>query len=124
MELLPEEIRTQLPALYSQEHEDDPLVMVKFFHPLSDWTWYAFEYSPEERLFFGWVVGFEKEIGYFSLDELEAIEAQLGIPMERDVSFKPMKLSEVKKLHSEMPPTQPPTIIVYFIVEDGGNEGE
>ena len=33
MELLTEELRQQLPPLYSQEHEDDPMVICKFFHP-------------------------------------------------------------------------------------------
>ena len=46
MELFPEEVRTQLPPLYSQEHVEDPMVICKFFHPLSHWTWYAYEGSP------------------------------------------------------------------------------
>ena len=43
MELLTQELREQLPPLYSQEKEQDPMVMCKFFHPLSPWTWYAIE---------------------------------------------------------------------------------
>ena len=56
MELLTEELRKQLPPLYSQEHEQDPMVYVKFFHPLTDMTWYATEGSPEgdDFIFFGY----------------------------------------------------------------------
>ena len=43
MELLPEELKQQLPPLYSQERVEDPMVMCKFFHPLSTLTWYAIE---------------------------------------------------------------------------------
>src|SRR5712692_6405457 len=129
MELLPEELRKQLPPLYSQEHEADPLVICKFFHPLSHWTWYAYEGSPVDEngyydtdkekvdfLFFGWVYGDFPELGYFSLSELESVNV-MGLGIERDLHFTPMRLSEVKKLHAEQPPAQPPTIIVYFIDE-------
>ncbi len=33
MELLTSELREMLPPLYSQEYEEDPLVMCKFFTP-------------------------------------------------------------------------------------------
>ena len=46
----------------------------------------------------------------------------LGMGIERDLHFTPMRLSEVKKLHAERPPGQVPTIIVFFI-EDTQEEG-
>lgn len=57
---------------------------LKVFDPCSSWTWYATEYDPQERLFFGLVVGLEEELGYFSLDELEAARNRMGLPLERD----------------------------------------
>ena len=111
MNLFPEEVRKQLPPLYSQEHVEDPMVICKFFHPLSHWTWYAYEGSPVDAdgyydtdkekvdfLFFGWVYGDVPELGYFSLSEMESINVG-GLGIERDEHFTPMKLSEVKKLH-------------------------
>ena len=98
MELLPKELREQLPPLYSQEHEADPLVICKFFTPDSQWTWYCLEFDGED-LFFGWVVGFEQELGYFRLSELTQARGPLGLPIERDVHFSPTRLSEVRKLH-------------------------
>jgi hypothetical protein len=67
MELLPAEIRAQLPTLYAQSESSDAIVYVKFFNPNSDWTWYATEFDGED-LFFGLVQGFEEELGYFSLE--------------------------------------------------------
>lgn len=96
MELLPPELAATLPALYSQEAVEDPMVMLKLFTPDAGWTWYATEYDPDERLFFGLVVGFEAELGYFSLDELEEARGPLGLKIERDLWFKPKKLSEVR----------------------------
>jgi Protein of unknown function (DUF2958) len=43
MELLTQELRQQLPPLYSQEAVADPLVICKFFTPDAQWTWYALE---------------------------------------------------------------------------------
>ena len=127
MELLPEEVRKQLPPLYSQEHVADPMVICKFFHPLSHWTWYAYEGSPVDAdgyydtdkekvdfLFFGWVYGDFPELGYFSLSEMQAVQV-MGLGIERDEHFTPKKLSEVKKLHPATPPTQPPTLTIYII---------
>lgn len=98
MKLLSTELRKQLPPLYSQEHVEDPLVVCKFFTPDSSWTWYAIEFDGQD-IFFGWVVGFEKELGYFSLRELEEVKGPLGLPIERDLHFTPKRLSEVKKEH-------------------------
>lgn len=100
MTLLPEEVRNQLPPLYSQEHVADPMVICKFFTPDSNWTWYALEFDGQD-IFFGYVVGFEKELGYFSLSEMTDARGPLGLPIERDLHFTPMKLSEVKKLHED-----------------------
>jgi Protein of unknown function (DUF2958) len=100
MELFPEELRNQLPPLYSQEHVEDPMVMCKFFHPLSTMTWYAIEGSSEENdfIFFGWVHSDQPELGYFSLNEMQETQV-MGLGIERDLHFSPKKLSEVRKEH-------------------------
>ena len=96
MKLLTKELEKQLPPLYANDglgHEAQALV--KFFTPDSNWTWYATEYDPIERIFFGLVDGFEKELGYFSLDELECIKGALGLKVERDCYFIPIKLKDL-----------------------------
>jgi hypothetical protein len=95
MKLLTEEIRKTLPPLYSRENTKDPIVLVKFFTPWTSWTWYAIEFDGED-IFFGLVDGFEKELGYFSLSELESITGPAGLQIERDLYFSPTPLSQLK----------------------------
>ena len=64
--LLDVESRELLPPLYSGEDRGlDTLAQVKFFTPESNWTWYASEFDGED-IFFGLVIGFAIEFGYFS----------------------------------------------------------
>ena len=95
MKLLTKEIERKLPALYANEDVEDPIAILKLFTPDSSWTWYATEYDPEERMFFGLVDGLERELGYFSLDELESVRGPLGLPIERDMYWSPRPLSTI-----------------------------
>lgn len=61
--LMREWSRPFLPGI-GQSDKDDPIIWLKFFHPLSSWSWYLTEYDPDQRLAFGLVAGFETEIGY------------------------------------------------------------
>ena len=95
MKLLTKENLKHLPALGSTDGQgDQAVVQVKFFTPWDRWTWYATEYDPETRTFFGLVDGFEKEYGYFSLDELEAVKGPFGLKIERDRGFQGVTLHE------------------------------
>ena len=100
MQLLTPELRAQLPHLYTQETEKDPIVQIKSFTPDSRWTWYVTEGDDEggDVRFFGFVIGFEKEWGYFMLSELEAARGPLGLAIERDLYFDPRPFSEIKRL--------------------------
>lgn len=97
MQLLTKELRQQLPPLYAQEAEDDPVVHAKFFTPDSQWTWYVTEGSPEgdDFRFFGYVRGLESEWGYFLLSELAQARGPLGLPVERDLYFRPGRFTAV-----------------------------
>ncbi len=97
--LVTKEIENSLPKLYSQENVSDPQVAVKFFSPYSNWTWFATEgeRTPDGDIrFFGLVDGFEKELGYFMLSELESAKVN-GVPaVERDCYFGTHTISEFK----------------------------
>lgn len=95
MKLLTKELKDKLPALYSQEEVEDPIVYVKYFHPFSSWYWFGLEFDGEDT-FFGYVVGHENEYGYFSLSELESIKI-MGLGIERDLHFTPTPISKVKE---------------------------
>ncbi len=99
MKLLPTEIKAKLPPLYSQDGKgDEAIAHVKFFHPLSNWTWYATEFDGDD-LFFGLVQGFAEELGYFSLSEMQSIQVN-GLGIERDLHFHPTPLGQLRKLAS------------------------
>tara|TARA_R110002096_G_scaffold24760_40_gene78137 strand:+ start:2905 stop:3264 length:360 start_codon:yes stop_codon:yes gene_type:complete len=78
-----------------QEHAEDPQIVAKFFTPWSNWTWYATEFDPDSLNFFGLVDGFEREYGYFSLEELLEIRGPAGLRIERDLHFGQPKISEI-----------------------------
>jgi hypothetical protein len=94
MELLPAELRNQLPKLYAQEGAEDPIVYIKFFFPAGYWTWFVTEGEDrgDDFLFFGYVIGFEEEWGYFTLRQLQEINVQ-NLSVERDLYFKQDKIS-------------------------------
>jgi len=99
MKLLTKELINQFPRLYETESKpkNQVRIIAKFFHPLSAARWYATEYDPEERIFFGFVnLGdpLYAELGYFSLDELEGVKV-MGLGIERDLHFGDHYLSEV-----------------------------
>lgn len=92
MELITAEILAVVPKLYANENKaaEDVPVVAKFFNPCGAGTWYMTEYDPDNRLAFGLCVIHEPELGYFSLEELESIELQWGLGIERDLHWQGM----------------------------------
>lgn len=104
MKLLSVEIREKLPPLYSQDGKGGKAIAyVKYFTPSSSWSWFATEGEPVldesgkevDFKFFGLVEGLDKELGYFVLSELEEVKGPLGLPIERDLYFKPTTLEQI-----------------------------
>jgi hypothetical protein len=75
------------------------MVIVKFFTPDANWTWYAVSANqdPDSKdvQFFGLVDGFAKELGYFWLSELEIAKGPFGLSIERDIYWTPVPLSDL-----------------------------
>ena len=96
MKLLTKAIEKKLPEPLSTDGQGDAAIaQVKFFCPWNQWTWYAMEFDGKDT-FFGYVKGFENELGYFNLNELKDIEGPWGLKIERDLYFKPQTLKELK----------------------------
>jgi len=98
MKLLTKELLNKFEKVGSQEKSKDPIVIAKFFYPAGSATWYATEYNPTDRTFFGWVSLFgdhNDELGSFSLDELEQFRGRMGLGIERDMYFDEKPLSEI-----------------------------
>jgi len=97
MKLLTKELEGSFKKVGSQEDNSDPVVIAKYFHPFSNAKWYATEYYPEDRIFYGYVSLFNDhcdEWGDFSLDELETVKV-MGLGIERDMCFISRPISEV-----------------------------
>jgi hypothetical protein len=96
MKLMTKELEKALPPISSTDGQGgDAIIHAKFFDPTGSWTWYATEYDPKEKIFFGLVHGWDEELGYFGLDELESVELPFGLGIERDKSWKAKPLREV-----------------------------
>ena len=94
MKLLPKELKERFPSIEEAKSKKDPIIVAKYFHPMSDWTWYAAGYS--DGIFWGLVDGHYLETGLFSLKEMQEVKV-LGLGIERDLHFEPIKMSEVRK---------------------------
>jgi len=114
-ELLTKELREQLPPLYSQDNKKMKAVAyVKFFHPYGAGVWFATEFDGED-IFFGWaeICPGCGELGYFSLSELESLEAsingtRMGLQaIERDTSFTPRPLCDIAEVNGNCNEARP-----------------
>lgn len=99
MKLLTKELEKRFKAVGRQEGNENPIVVAKFFNPTGASTWYATEYNPDDKLFYGYAVLFSdddpcNEWGYFSLEELESIKGMFGLGIEQDQYTGEKKISE------------------------------
>lgn len=103
MKLITKAIEAKLlkTPLHSTESLNTKPVIVKFFTPDSNWTWYVVEGErrSEDWEFFGLVEGLETEWGYFTLSELQSIRGSIGLPIERDKFFDGMVIGPDNKIH-------------------------
>ena len=96
--LIPISILENIPDLYETQRSLNPTCQIKLFTPDAQWTWYIIEISKEDKsTCYGFTKGFESELGYFSLKEIESIRGALGLGVERDNSFKPTALEIIRK---------------------------
>jgi hypothetical protein len=105
-EFFPDDLKQQIPKLYSQDGSKDPMVYMKLFQPWGSWSWYITEGEDQDGdyIMFGYVVGFESEWGYSSLNELSSITGPFGLKIERDIHFSAKPASEISDIHSHYKP--------------------
>ena len=91
-----------LPRLYATENMaiGEKLIHMHFF--LGGFDWYAAEYSPRERVFFGYAI-FGNDLdnaewGYFGLRELTDLRTPEGFEVDRDLYWNVRKASEIEKI--------------------------
>jgi len=116
MKLLTKEIESKMPALGTTDGVplEQKRIVCKFFDPQGSWTWFVFEGSAvladgtevpltdlraKDRVdvsFFGMVHGLDREMGYFSLNELASVRGRFGLGIERDLHFSGMTMADVR----------------------------
>lgn len=94
-ELLPEELKIALPKIGAQERSKNPTVFAVFQFSLNGWIWFVTggDSYEDDICFFGYVVGFDSEWGYFCLSELQSVDIN-GIKVCRNKDHIPRSLSE------------------------------
>jgi hypothetical protein len=100
MKLMTKKLERRFAQVGSQENVKDPLIIAKFFNPTGAGTWYATEYDPKTRTFFGYASIFgdwNDEWGYFSLEDLESYRGKFGLGIERDLYFEEKPSSQIIK---------------------------
>ena len=98
MKLITKSLLKRFSKVGSQENIKDPLIIAKYFNPTGAGTWYATEYDPKTRTFFGYVSIFgdwNDEWGYFSRNELESFKGSFGLGIERDLYFGEKRASQI-----------------------------
>ena len=70
--------------------------MLNFSYQMQIGRGMCFEYDAKSNTIFALVDGFEKELGYQSIDELEQVRGHLGLFVERDLSFTPTRYGDLK----------------------------
>ena len=92
---------SRVPKFYSSEEVPlkEKMIYMHFFSGGCDW--YAAEYSPEEKCFFGFAIlnaDYEMaEWGYFSLDELASLKVSF-LEVDKDCHWTPKKACEIEKI--------------------------
>jgi hypothetical protein len=100
MKLMTKTLERRFAKVGSQREEKDPTIVAKFFNPTGAGTWYATEYDPHDRIFYGYVSIFgdwNDEWGSFSLQELEQYRGRFGLGIERDMYFEEQRASKIIK---------------------------
>jgi len=97
-ELFPAELHKSFSKQGKQEDSKNPTVYAVFQFPLNGWIWFVTEGDAyqDDICFFGYVVGLEREWGYFCLSELESVDFN-GIKVFREKDHVPKALSECLK---------------------------
>ena len=99
----------KIPPLYGTEDipTEEKIVYAKFFSPSSDMSWFATEYDPEQKKFFGYVGTPRRpedaEWGYFDLKELQDNNIERDAYWDETKNFKDAWADEHKLMGYEPP---------------------
>lgn len=94
-QLMTREIAKTAPRLYEQDGAEDPTVYAHYFSCMNGWDWWLLEFDGTDEAF-GLVEGYDDELGYFSIKEMEELNRQMGFTaVERDSMGEAVRLALV-----------------------------
>jgi len=104
MELLPQDVRDQIPRL-GKTDEGDPMVWARVFNPATGYRWYIIALEPlaPDGICYGYMVGWDEELTYFNLSDLDLYAAEVGESNKLDTTFVPCRLSQVTAQERGLP---------------------
>jgi hypothetical protein len=91
MKLLTKKIKKDAKKQYKFGSDLTQMVVAKFFNPVGSGTWYLMNMDEDEDYCWGIVDWMACEMGSFSMKELESVKLPLGLGIERDLYFEPIK---------------------------------
>lgn len=93
-----DELKADLPALYSQSDDPDPMVYKRLIAPGTKWSCYLAEASDRgnDLLLFGYFVGGQATTWFgISLSRLEEVAREAKLTIKVDKSFHPTRFSSI-----------------------------
>ena len=97
MKLMTKEIKEKATEQFDKGSDMEQMVVAKFFDPMGSWRWFLMNMDKDGDYCWGIVDGNAVEMGSFSMRELQSIQLPLGLGIERDKFFEPVKASELWK---------------------------
>ena len=74
---------------------DETIAKVRLFNPTGAGTWWVAAYDPDSMIAWGVAELFEREVGSFSMQELVELRGGFGLPVERDLHYRPKTLAAI-----------------------------
>ena|SRR5438034_7619011 len=74
---------------------------VRLFNPTGIGTWWVCAFDPDTQIAWGVAELQTREVGSFSMAELVAFRGGFGLPIERDLHYRPVSIAEVMGITAE-----------------------
>ena len=97
MKLMTKEIKEKAQKQFDKGSDMDQMVVANYFDAMGGWKWFLMNMDKDGDYCWGIVDGHAVEMGSFSMRELQSIQLPLGLGIERDLCFEPVKASELWK---------------------------
>lgn len=84
-----EEFKIVLPSFEEADNEENPLALAHFTNGAWDWYVIAGKKTTDDYMLLGLVNGIEKELGFFTLKQIEDVGAMF------DIDFEPIGVFDI-----------------------------